>query len=89
METGTDQRIMRLGEANVLKPEFARELSQAFRYFTSLRLDSQITQTPGASGTLTKPAELSSMDRELLRDAFGVVKQFRDIIRRHFNLAMF
>ncbi|MBK9083003.1 MAG: cyclic nucleotide-binding domain-containing protein [Rhizobiales bacterium] len=89
METGTDQRILRLGETNVLKPEFARELSQAFRYFTSLRLDSQITQTPGASGTLTKPAELSSMDRELLRDAFGVVKQFRDIIRRHFNLAMF
>ena len=26
---------------------------------------------------------------DLLRDAFQVVKQFRDIVRRHFNLGMF
>ena len=27
--------------------------------------------------------------KEFLRDAFQVVKQFRGIIRRHFNLGMF
>ncbi|MGO9774755.1 MAG: putative nucleotidyltransferase substrate binding domain-containing protein [Roseiarcus sp.] len=38
---------------------------------------------------MVRPAELSSMERDLLRDAFQIVKQLREIIRRHFNLAMF
>ena len=29
------------------------------------------------------------MDRDLLRDAFQIVKQLREVVRRHFNLAMF
>jgi signal-transduction protein with cAMP-binding, CBS, and nucleotidyltransferase domain len=29
------------------------------------------------------------MDRDLLRDALRIVKQFKELMRRHFNLAMF
>jgi signal-transduction protein with cAMP-binding, CBS, and nucleotidyltransferase domain len=29
------------------------------------------------------------MQRDVLRDAFHVVKQLRDIVRRHFNLGAF
>jgi hypothetical protein len=29
------------------------------------------------------------MERDLLRDSFGVVKSFREIVRRRFNLGMF
>jgi CBS domain-containing protein len=29
------------------------------------------------------------MERDLLRDAFHIVKQLREVVRRHFNLAMF
>ena len=29
------------------------------------------------------------MERDLLRDAFQIVKQLREMVRRHFNLAMF
>jgi signal-transduction protein with cAMP-binding, CBS, and nucleotidyltransferase domain len=29
------------------------------------------------------------MERDVLRDAFKVVKQLRDIVRRHFNLNAF
>jgi CBS domain-containing protein len=36
-----------------------------------------------------RAAELSSMQRDVLRDAFQVVKQLRDIVRRHFNLGAF
>jgi CBS domain-containing protein len=36
-----------------------------------------------------RPADLSSLERDLLRDAFQVVKQFREIVRRHFNLGAF
>jgi CBS domain-containing protein len=52
----------------------------------TLRLDAQLAARAGA---LVRPAEMSSVQRDLLREALHVVKQFREIIRRHFNLSMF
>lgn len=85
METSTAARIAKLVELGALKAEFGRELTQAFQFLISLRLDSQLAETGG----LMKPAALTSMERDLLRDSFQVVKQFREIVRRHFNLSMF
>ena len=53
----------------------------------TLRLDAQIAEK--VSTSLVKPGELSTMERDLLRDAFHVVKRLRELLRRHFNLAMF
>ena len=89
METATDKRIMRLRDIGILHADFARELSQAFQFMLMLRLDGQLAASAGTSGTLVRPSSLSSMERDLLRDAFQVVKQFREFIRRHFNLGMF
>ena len=86
-ETATTARIARLTEMNVFDGQFARELTQALHYLMTLRLDAQIAEQ--ASTSLVKPGELSTMERDLLRDAFQVVKQLRDMLRRHFNLAMF
>ena len=88
METSTVERIARIADINVLRPDFARELIQAFQYLTALRLDAQLAAESGQNA-LTRPSELSTMDRDLLRNAFDVVKQFREIIRRHFNLQIF
>ena len=89
LETATDKRIARLCDIGVLQADFARELSQTFRFLLTLRLDGQLAASAGTSGTLVRPSLLSSMERDLLRDAFLVVKQFRGIIRHHFNLGMF
>ena len=89
METATDKRIMRLRDIGILHADFARELSQAFQFMLMLRLDGQLAASAGTSGTLVRPSSLSSMERDLLRDAFQVVKQFREFIRRHFNLGAF
>ena len=86
-ETGTTARIGRLAEAGLFDRQFARELTQALHYLMALRLDAQIAEK--ASTSLVRPGELSTMDRDLLRDAFHVVKRLRDMLRRHFNLAMF
>jgi len=86
-ETATTVRIARLAELHVFDGQFARELTQALHYLMTLRLDAQIAEK--ASTTLVKPGELSTMERDLLRDAFQVVKQLREMLRRHFNLAMF
>jgi CBS domain-containing protein len=89
LETATDKRIARLRDMGVLQADFARELSQTFQFLLMLRLDGQLAASAGTSGTLVRPSSLSSMERDLLRDAFHVVKQFRELIRHHFNLSMF
>lgn len=71
----------------MLRENFARDLKQAFHFLTALRLDKQLAQL--AEGTLVRPAALTSAERELLRDSFKVVKQFRDFLRRHYNFGMF
>jgi CBS domain-containing protein len=89
LETATEKRIARLCELGVLQTDFGRELSQTFRFLLTLRLDGQLAASAGTSGTLVRPSSLSSMERDLLRDAFQMVKQFRGLIRHHFNLGMF
>lgn len=86
-ETNTVKRLLKLSELGVLKPEFARDLARALNYLMTLRLDAQLNAA--ASGSLLRPATLTSMDRDLLRDSFQVVKQLRDLLRHHFNLNMF
>ena len=86
-ETNTVQRIALLADEGLFEAQFARELTQALQYLMTLRLDAQIAED--ASGSLVRPGQLSTMDRDLLRDAFLVVKRLRDMVRRHFNLTMF
>jgi CBS domain-containing protein len=89
MECATEKRIARLRDIGVLRADFARDLSQAFQFMLMLRLDGQLAESAGTSGTLVRPSLLSSMERDLLRDAFQVVKQFREFVRRHFKLDVF
>jgi CBS domain-containing protein len=90
-ETNTVERLHKLGELGVLKPNFARDLARALNYLMTLRLDAQLSAqlTSGPSGSLLRPATLTSMDRDLLRDSFQVVKQLRDLLRHHFKTNMF
>jgi CBS domain-containing protein len=93
-ETGTAARLEKLAELGLVRRDFARELTDAFRFLMTLRLDAQLANLPsqgeGArTGTLVRPSALSSMERDLLRESFGVVKSFREIVRRHFNLGLF
>jgi CBS domain-containing protein len=39
--------------------------------------------------SLVRLGELSTSDRDLLRDALRVVKRFREIIRNRYHLGMF
>jgi CBS domain-containing protein len=87
-ETNTAQRIQRLAEIGIFSRDFGRELTQSLYFLMTLRLDAQLAAA-GATTALVRPAELSSMQRDLLRDAFHVVKQFREIVRHHFNLGTF
>ena len=88
-ETRTDARIQRLTEMGVLKEDFGRELTQAFWLLMTLRLDSQNAARAAGAASLMRPGALTVMERDLLRDAFQVVKRFRELLRHHFNLGVF
>lgn len=91
-ETATVTRIERIRETGLFGEEFARELTGAFRYFSELRLRSQLDATRRGEPEferLVRPSQLSSLDRDLLRDALRVVKLFRELVRNHFKLGLF
>jgi len=86
-ETNTAARAEKLAELGVLGRETARELVEALRYLMTLKLDAELAAVEGSS--LVRPSELSTMERDLLRDALQIVKKFREYLRRHFNLGAF
>ncbi len=86
--TSTVERIEQLVQANVLREDFGRDLKEAFYFLTTMRLDNQLAERAGREAVV-RTATLSSSQRDLLREAFKVVKQFRDFLRRHYNFAMF
>jgi len=86
-ETNTAKRIDRLAEEGVLDKHFARELTQSLFCLMTMKLDASLGLS--ANGARADAGRLTGMDRDLLRDALRIVKQFKDLLRRHFNLAMF
>ncbi len=82
-------RCEALVAAGALSPELGRDLPQALAVFQRLRLDAQLEalQEGRAPDNFVVAARLRRLDRELLRDALRVAKEFRQHIRHSFHLA--
>jgi CBS domain-containing protein len=91
-ETPTLRRIAALTALGVLGEDLGRELAGALSYCMEIRLRSQLRAIKvGRPETeaIVQLVELSTRDRDLLRDAFRVVKRFREVIRNRYHLGMF
>lgn len=88
--TGTVPRIEALAAAGALEARFAADLANAFRVLSDIRLDTQLRgEITGDSGSLVRPAELTTLERSLLKDIFATVKQLREHIRLVFRPGAF
>lgn len=90
--TSTVDRIEALVDSRHLSKEFGQELIGALRALMEFRLRTQIQAVrigDAARESVLRLDEISTADRDLLRDALRVVKQFRDVMRVRFNLGMF
>jgi CBS domain-containing protein len=90
--TATGKRIEALVGQDVLGGELGRELASALSYFMEIRLRSQLRAMKTGQRELesiVRLSELSTSDRDLLREAFRVVKRFREVIRYRYHLGMF
>jgi CBS domain-containing protein len=101
LETSTSKRIGLISAWGVFDSDFARELRQSFHFLMDMQLAAKLAAQARKAGTrvegeaaatahgLIRPHELSSIQRDLLRETLHVVKQFREIVRRHFHLSVF
>ena len=86
--TGTAERIAALVSERALSPEMGKELTDALHFFMGLKLKaalSEMDKGQPVSGAVDVP-QLSSLDRDLLKDALGVVKRFKVQLRHRFKL---
>jgi CBS domain-containing protein len=91
-ETSTAKRIEALTRQNVLGEELGRELVGALSYFMHLRTRSQLRAVKAGAHemeAIVHVGELSTRDRDLLRDALRVVKRFREVVRNRYHLGLF
>jgi CBS domain-containing protein len=92
LETSTAARVEAIVRAGTLEPAFGRELMGALHVFMELRLRSQ----PRALHTGALEAEsmlrldgITTVERDILRDALRVVRQFRELIGSRYKLGAF
>jgi CBS domain-containing protein len=90
--TATAGRIEALVEAGAFEAGFGRELVSALRVFMEYRLRSQleaVRRGDVSREALVRPAALSAADRDILRDGFRIVRQFRELFRSRYRLGAF
>jgi CBS domain-containing protein len=91
-EVSTVQRIEALAAKGTLGGELARDLVGALSYFMEIRLRSQLRAMKTGKRELeaiVRLSELTTRDRDLLRDALRVVKRFREVVRSRYHLSVF
>lgn len=88
--TSTLERLDALADDGRLEPRFAEDLAEALSLFTELRLKQQLSRREGDDDN-RKPdrvvvQELSSLERDLLREALHIVKDFKQRLSHRFHL---
>lgn len=86
--TSTTARVQALVGLGGLSPGEGEDLVEALHVLMALKLKTGLAEQAQArpvSGTVTLP-QLSSLDRDLLKDALGVVKRFQQLLRTRFHL---
>lgn len=87
-ETGTAARLARLVAQGQVDAPLGADLLEALHYLMGLKLRHQLRQRAAgqAPGNLVRPSDLSTMDRDQLKDALAIVKRFRALLRQRFRL---
>ncbi len=91
-DTNTFKRLEALVERGVLQKELADNLSEALSYFVQVRLQQQIERyNPDSTEFDEAPNEiniklLTALERQLLRDALSVVKDFKKYLIQRYHL---
>lgn len=87
----TAQRLDDLGARKVLGEELVRDMKSALSYFMEVRLRSQLRAMRTGrqeEEAIARLNDLSTSERDLMREALKVVKRFKEVMRSRYHLAM-
>ncbi len=87
-ETSTTARVEALVARGVLSAALGADLTQSLQFLMGLKLKAGLTEmdTQRPVSGAVEVAKLSSLERDLLKDALGVVKQFKALMHYRFKL---
>jgi CBS domain-containing protein len=86
--TGTQARLEALVAAGRLRAAFGTDLADSLHFLMGLKLKAGLAQRDAGvpvTGAVRGSA-LSSLERDLLKDALAVVKRFKTVVRHRFHL---
>ncbi|MDQ5908071.1 MAG: hypothetical protein QG599_162 [Pseudomonadota bacterium] len=89
-QTNTIDRILALNQRNLFRSSFGVELIEVFTYLSTLRVKAGLNKVQQnlPQDNYLNPKELNKLERELLRDSFKIVNEFKKFITYHFKLGM-
>lgn len=84
----TEERAQALVQKNKLPKDLANDLTESLHVLMGLKLDSGLAelQTGKPVTGEVDMAQISSLERDLLKDSLNVVKSFKLYLRQHFRL---
>ena len=88
LNVNTAKRIDKLTQLDVLEPEFAKELTMAFNFLSTLKLKSNLDKLDKkvTIDNYINPNNLNSMEKDLLKDSFKIVNKLKKKLEFHFKL---
>ncbi|GLR64648.1 DUF294 nucleotidyltransferase-like domain-containing protein [Marinospirillum insulare] len=90
IETNTYKRLEKLAELKIIKNDFADNLAEALSVMSNLRLNQQLNAAEGQAddedANLISAVDLNKLDRDLLREALHLVKEFKAVMTHRYHL---
>jgi len=86
----TAERLRVLVERRRIDPDLARDLGEALHFMMGLKLKNNLAQRQAGQpvDNLVRMSGLSTLERDRLQDALGIIKRFRLHLQMHFKLGV-
>ena len=88
LRANTIKRIKELEKLGVLDEEFASEITQAFNFLLTIKLKSNLEKLDSGQkiDNYINPENLSTMEKDLLKDSFKIVNKLKKKLENHYKL---
>ncbi len=87
-QTNTIERIKELNNIGIIDKNFATELIESFDTLNAIALKVNLEAKGANEHNMLDPSKLDKIERDLLKDSFKIVNQFKKFISYHFHLNM-
>lgn len=87
-ETNTVERLKVLNNKEIIDRETTSELIEAFNFLLTLRLKARLEKIDSAQAldNYINPSKLTILEKDLLRDSFKIVDNFKKFLTYHYKL---